>query len=124
MLADYDFYHNTYKGVVFTDSNTYEYFGERASDELAPYANMKVFAEDEVANTQLKKCACRISDVLYSSTNGGKSMKGATIASESVNGYYSVTYSLTTEAQEKAQINSAIKLYIGRYIIGSKRVMW
>lgn len=122
MLADYTFYHDTYKGVVFTDSNTYEYFGERASDELAPYANMKVFTEDETAEAQIKKCACRIADILYSGTNGGK--QGKNIASESVTGYYSVTYVTTTNEQVRKQINTAITLYIGRYFLGAKRVMW
>lgn len=121
MLADYNFYHNTYKGIVFADANSYGYFGERASDELALYSNMKVF-ENETANTQLKKCACRIADILYSDTNNGK--VGKAIASESVAGYYSVSYSVATQEQIQHQINTAITLYIGRYILGAKKVMW
>lgn len=122
MLADYDFYKNTYKGIVFSDSNSYEYFGERASDELALYSNMKVFAEDETANSQLKKCACRIADILYSSTNGGK--QGKTVTSENVVGYYSVSYATTTNEQIQSQIRAAITLYLGRYFLGSKKVIW
>lgn len=124
MLADYDYYKGFYKGIVFADDLSYEYFAERASDELALYANMKVFAEDETANTQLKKCACRIADIIFSVTNGGKTLQNGTISSESVAGYYSVAYANTPEAQIKAQINSAIKSYIGQYFLGSKRVMW
>ena len=124
MLADYDFYHNTYKGLVFADATSYEYFGERASDELALYSNKKVFSEDETAQTQLKKCACRIADIIYSSSNGGKSLKSGAISSESIAGYYSVNYGTVTNEQIQGQINTAIKLYIGRYILGSKRVMW
>ena len=122
MLADYNFYKNTYKGIVFADANSYEYFGERASDELALYSNKKVFTEDEIANTQLKKCACRIADILYSSTNGGKIDKS--ITSESIAGYYSVSYSIASQEQIKHQINSAIILYLGRYFLGSKKVLW
>lgn len=122
MLADYDFYKNTYKGIVFADANSYEYFGERASEELALFSSKSIFSEDENANNQLKRCACRIADILYSSTNGGK--EGKTVASESVAGYYSVSYSNPTNSQITGQINTAIKLYIGKYILGSKRVLW
>ena len=120
MLADYDFYKNTYKGLVFADAGSYEYFGERASDQLALFSNRKVFTEGE-ANTQLKKCACRRADILFASSNGGKSKN---ITCESVSGYYSVTYATTTDEQIKHQINAAINLYLGRYLLGAKRVMW
>ena len=121
MLADYDFYKNTYKGIVFADANSYEYFGERASEELALFSSKSIFQENGEASLQLKRCACRIADILYSSTNGGK---GKSVASESVAGYYSVSYSQVTNEQIKAQINTAIKIYIGKYILGSKKVLW
>jgi len=121
MLADYGFYKTTYNGIVIADANSYGYFGERASDELALYSNNSIFSNDVTAKEQLKRCACRIADILYSSTNGGK---GNGITSESVAGYYSVSYSPVTEKQIQGQINTAIKLYIGKYIIGSKRVLW
>lgn len=121
MLADYDFYKNTYKGIIFNDATSYEYYGKRASDELAFCSNRQVFA-DLTAQTQLKKCACDIADILYSSTDGkvGKRV----VASESVSGYYSVTYATVTEEQIKSKINSSIKKYIGKYILGAKKVMW
>lgn len=122
MLADYDFYKNTYKGIVFADANSYEYFGERAGEELALYSSKQIFNEDVTAKEQLKRCACRIADILYSSTGG--STNGKQITSESVAGYYSVSYSQATESQTKGQINTAIKLYIGKYLLGSKRVLW
>ena len=121
MLADYDFYKEQYKGIVITDANSYGYFGERASDELALYSSRSIFNEDVNAKEQLKKCACRIAEILYASTNGGK---GKNITSESVAGYYSVSYAQATESQIKGQINTAIKLYIGKYILGVKRVIW
>ena len=121
MLADYDFYKNTYKGIVFADANSYEYFGERAGEELALYSSKNIFNEDVVAKEQLKRCACRIADILKS-TNGNKESKD--IASESVAGYYSVSYSNPTDSQVKGQINTAIKLYIGKYILGSKKALW
>lgn len=121
MLADYDFYTNEYKGIVITDANSYGYFGERASDELALYSSRSIFNEDVTAKTQLKKCACRIADILKSSASG---KDGKKITSESVAGYYSVSYAQDSYDQVKAQINTAIKLYIGKYILGGKRVLW
>ena len=123
MLADYNFYKNEYKGIVFADDKTYEYFGERASDELALYSNRRIFSTDSTAQTQLKKCACRIADILFASTNNGK-MDGKIITSESVAGYYSVSYSVATDSQINLQINSAISSYIGRYILGVRAVKW
>ena len=122
MLADYDFYHNTYKGIVFADANSYGYFGERASEELALYSNYAIFQSDATAKEQLKRCACRIADILHSTTNGNK--EGKNVTSESVAGYYSVSYAQVTDSQVRSQINTAIKLYIGRYIIGVKKVVW
>ena len=121
MLADYDFYKTTYKGIVFADANSYEYFGERAGEELALYSSKNIFNEDVVAKEQLKRCACRIAEILHYATNGGKDKA---VSSESVAGYYSVSYSQVTESQIKSQINTAIKLYIGKYILGSKKVLW
>jgi hypothetical protein len=123
MLADFDFYRNEYKGIVIADANSYGYFGERASDELALYSHYSVFSNDVTAKEQLKRCACRIADILYSTTNGGKAI-GKSITSESVAGYYSVSYAQATDDQAKSQINTAIKLYIGKYILGVKRVLW
>lgn len=122
MLADYTFYRQEYKGIVFADANSYEYFGERASEELALYSSKAIFTEDDTANNQLKRCCCRIADILYSSTNGGKI--GKSVTSESIAGYYSVSYATITDSQVRSQINTAIKLYLGRYILGSKKVMW
>ena len=66
MLADYDFYKTTYKGIVFADANSYEYFGERAGEELALYSSKTIFQESGEASLQLKRCACRVADILYS----------------------------------------------------------
>ena len=122
MLADYDFYKNTYRGIVIADANSYNYFGERASDELALFANREIFTTDETAQNQLKRCACRISDIIYASTNGKGVNKN--ITSESVVGYYSASYAQVDDNQVKGQINSAITLYLGKYLLGGKKVMW
>ena len=122
MLADYEFYKTTYKGIVIADANSYGYFGERAGEQLALFSSKNIFNEDVVAKEQLKRCACRIAEILYFYSNGGK--KSGNVTSESVAGYYSVSYSQATQSQIQGEINTAIKLYIGKYIIGSKKVLW
>ena len=122
MLADYNYYKNTYKGIVFADATSYEFYGERASDELAPYSDRSVFTTDDKAGNQLKKCACRIADILYSATNGGNG--GKAVQSENIVGYYSASYAVKTDDQVRSEINAAIKLYLGAYILGAARVIW
>ena len=114
------FYVNDYKGILITSADDYAYFAERAGDELAPFANR--VPENEDAQTALKRCACRITDILYGDWKQSKNGVSK-ISSESVSGYYSVSYATPTYGQIRRQVNSAIALYIGRYVLGAKRVM-
>lgn len=118
--ADFDFYQNEYKGILVKNSGEYAYFAERAGDELALFAN-KVPNTDE-AQTALKRCACRIADILYGDWKQSKNGVSK-ISSESVSGYYSVSYATPTYGQIRLQVNSAIALYIGRYVLGARKVM-
>lgn len=117
--ADFGFYQNEYKGIVITDSGEYVSFAERASDELAPFAN-RIPATNE-AQIALKRCACRIADILYGDYKSSKN--GQKVSSESVSGYYSVSYTTNNYAQVRRMITSAIVLYIGAYVMGSKPVI-
>lgn len=118
--ADYMFYVNEYKGILISSADDYAYFAERAGDELAPFANR--VPDTEEAQTALKRCACRIADILYGDWKQSKNGVSK-ISSESVSGYYSVSYATPTYGQVRLQINSAIALYLGRYVLGARRVM-
>ena len=61
--ADFEYYQNSYKGILITSADEYSYFAERAGDELAPFANR--VPDTEEGQTALKRCACRIADILY-----------------------------------------------------------
>ena len=119
-IADFAFYQNEYKGILITSEKDYAYFAERAGDELAPFAN-RVPDTDEAQNA-LKRCACNIADTLYGTWKQSKNGV-AQMTSESVSGYYSVSYSVVTDAQVRARINNAIALYIGRYVLGARKVV-
>lgn len=119
-IADFAFYQNEYKGILITSENDYAYFAERAGDELAPFANR--VPDTEEAQNALKRCACNIADTLYGVWKQSKNGV-AQMTSESVSGYYSVSYSAATDAQVRARINNAIALYIGRYVLGACKVV-
>lgn len=120
MYADFDFYQNNYKGILITSADDYAYFAERAGDELAPFVNR--IPDTEEAQTALKRCSCRIADILYGDWKQSKNGVSK-ISSESVSGYYSVSYATPTYGQIRIQINGAITLYIGRYVLGARKVM-
>lgn len=118
--ADFEYYQNSYKGILITSADEYSYFAERAGDELAPFANR--VPDTEEGQTALKRCACRIADILYGDWKQSKNGVSK-INSESVSGYYSVSYATPTYGQIRLQINSAIALFIGRYVLGVRKVM-
>lgn len=120
--ADWDFYKNTYKGIIITSDGDYAYFAERAGDTLALY-ECKIPKTNE-GQLALKKCACAIADILYgdykSSKNGTQKQ-----SSESVSGYYSVSYSTPTASELNALIYAKIRLYLGKWLCVSTRfVRW
>lgn len=121
MIADFDFYKNTYKGIRFTTKDEYEYFAERAGDELAPFEKHPKLQTSEAQNA-LRKCACAVADILYGYDKLSKyGVDGGKINSESVSGYYSVSYggdSGSNGVSAKAkEINRAIAKYLGKYIL-------
>lgn len=119
-FADFDFYRNSYKGILVTSDLIYSIFAERAGDELALFANR--IPNDDEAQNALKRCACALADCMYGDYKMSKEGT-AKIASESVSGYYSVSYSTPTYGQVRTKINNIIALYLGKYILGARKVM-
>lgn len=118
--ADFDYYQNNYHGILITSAADYAYFAERAGDELAHFAK-RVPATDEAQNA-LKKCSCRIADILFGDWKMSKNGVSK-ISSESVSGYYSVSYSTPEYSQIRFQLNNAIAACIGQYVLGARKVM-
>lgn len=119
MIADYNYYTNIFKGFVVEQSK-YEYFAERAGDELARF--VKLIPNTEDAQTALKNCSCAITEYLYNDFKSSKN--GQKIGSESVNGYYSVSYSTTTQNDRKNAIYGLISQYLGQYIFRRLKVVY
>lgn len=110
MIADYAYYNQSFHGTLIPQAE-YTYFAERASDRLARY--QPFLPSSDGAQNALKKCACAISEILYNNVKGSKD--GKQIASESVNGYYSVSFSTQDETALKSKINDVISDYLSVY---------
>lgn len=117
IYADFDYYKNTFHGIIIEKKDEYQYFAEGAGDELAPFISR--VPKDEEAQTALKRCACRITDILYQDFKSSKN--GQKITSESVSGYYSVSYNNPKTVSHA--VNTAISLYLGRYVLGARKVI-
>lgn len=118
--ADWDFYKNIYKGIIITSDGDYAYFAERAGDTLARFA-CKIPDTDE-GQLALKKCACAIADILFgdykSSKNGTQKQN-----SESVSGYYSVSYATPTASELNVLIYDKIRTYLGKWVCRATRLV-
>lgn len=113
MIADYDFYKDVYKGIIIPSAADFDYFGERASDELALYSRKVTANGGEEA---LEKCACRVADILYGQFKQSKNGVGG-LSSESVSGYYSASYATVTSDEVKGLIGAAMRLYLSPYLL-------
>lgn len=121
MYADYDFYHTAYKGILM-ERGEYDYFAERASDELAPYA-AKIGMNTEEKQTAIKKAQCRIADIIFGDFKSSR-FGTAKIGSESVNGYYTVAQSAASNSEIRGLIAEAIRTYLGCFLYRSIKVIY
>lgn len=121
MYADYDFYRDAYKGILIP-SGEYDYFAERASDELAPYA-AKIGTDTADKQTAFKKAQCRIADIIFGDFKSSK-YGTAKVGSESVNGYYNVSYSAASHSEITGLIAEAIRTYLGSFLYRSVKVIY
>lgn len=115
--ADYEFYKNDYLGRIIDSETDYAYFAERASDELAPYA--KCVPDTVEGQNALKRCSCRITDILYEDFKSSKN--GQKISSESVSGYYSAGYAVNDLTAISGLLGNALNVYLGRYLFRAIR---
>ena len=105
--ADYTYYTDTYKGFK-TPSASFEYYSERASEVLDNNVNVEIDATILTTyETQIKKCVCALTDILYSDEND----KQKKITSEKTL-TYSVTYDSSTTKSLEQSISKVLALYL------------
>lgn len=86
--ADFDYYKNSFKGSIITDSTTFNSMSEKATD----YINSATFGRINSVTDTVKRCCCALAEtILYKSDlDSGK------IVESEKNGSYSVTYAKNT----------------------------
>lgn len=118
MYADYQYYTDVFLGKAIQSEDDFNYLSGLACDEMNSYPTVqKLDVNVEAISTALKRCQCRVADIIQDG------YRKAGISSESVNGYYNVSYAVLTDDQVKVQIANAIKLYLGKYIFKSTRII-
>lgn len=113
-MAEYTYYKNQYYGGT-VPAESWNYFAARAQEQIDAFlAGRRVDDTDA-----LDKCQCRIAEILYNAS------KKEGVTSESVNGYYTVSYSVLSNDEVKRQIANAFKTYLWRYaIVGARCIIY
>lgn len=122
MLADYNYYQEVFFGDIIPTEDEFNVVSSRASDKLAQFG---IIVTNQDA---LKKCCCAIAEAIYGYNKLYKygSSQGK-INSESVSGYYSVSYGSTSQSGLLAlnnDINAIIREYLGAYVLGARKVRY
>lgn len=121
-MVDYEYYTDIYKGNIIPSETEFNSVESRASDKLVHF--QEVVKNEEA----LKRCCCAIAEAIYGYNKLYKygSSQGK-INSESVGGYYSVSYGSTSQSGLLAlnnDINAIIREYLGAYVVGARKVRY
>lgn len=106
--ADFGYYTNNYKGKAIASQEDFDYYAELAKDYIDIYTNGRATEFNE----QVKRCNCRIADILRYN-NGSLSEKEK--ASESIGGY-SVSYANASSGKDEVQVGNQIRGAIILYL--------
>lgn len=109
--ANFEYYKNSFKGSIITDSTTFNSMSEKATD----YINSVTFDRITEVNDKIKRCCCALAEtILYKSDLDS----GKVIESEK-NGSYSVTYAkntntnASTDSAYQKRLKSICLKYLG-----------
>lgn len=105
--ANFEYYKNSFKGSIITDSTTFNSMSEKATD----YINSATFGRISEATDTIKRCCCALAEtILYKSDLDS----GKVIESEK-NGSYSVTYAknTSTDSAYQKRLKSICLKYLG-----------
>lgn len=108
MYSDYEFYRGEFNGIAITTEASYNYYGDRAAE----YIEQATFGRATAENDKVKKCECRIAELLYANHDSGNADERE-VKSESVGGW-SQTYAENkrTDEQLSAKIAATITQYL------------
>ena len=112
---DYEFYRNEFCGRAIGAAEDFAYFAERAGDELALFVRML----PDKAQNDYSRCICAVAEIVQQEAS--TSHNGRPVASESVNGYYSVTYG-QSQSMERRVMDTVYK-YLRPWLCGPCKVI-
>lgn len=108
IIPTYEFYRNVYHGRMIEAAGDFAYYAERAGDELALFAST-IPCEGQ---RDVQRCICAVAEIL--ADEASTSQHGQPVASESVNGYYSVNFG--GRVSSRSRIDKALRTYLGRWM--------
>lgn len=108
MYADYAFYITEYSGITITSEETYSYYGARAAE----YIEQATYGRATSDNINVKKCECRLAELLYANNDSGNS-DDREVKSESLGGW-SRTYA--ESKLSSSDLDAKIQTTISRYL--------
>lgn len=108
MYADYEFYAAEYFGITIPSEASYKYYGSRAAE----YIEQATFGRATADNVRVKKCECRVAELLYANNDSGNA-DDREVKSESLGGW-SRTYaeSKRSDSDLEAKIQTTIRQYL------------
>ena len=102
--TDYTYYTDTYKGFAIPQ-NAFDYYSERASEELQQRVNVDVSEVLATYTNEIQKAVCAIADVLYDEKENG------TVTSEKA-----LSYSVSYDVSKKDSVDKSIIKLLYRYL--------
>lgn len=108
MFSNYEFYKKEFHGNTITTEASFNYYGDRAAE----YIEQATFGRATAENDKVKKCECRIAEILFANHDSGNEDERE-VKSESVGGW-SKTFAENkrTDEQLSAKIAATITQYL------------
>jgi hypothetical protein len=104
--ADYNFYINSYFGKAIESEQDFKFYASVGAE----YISASTLGKATIDNLQVKKCNCRVADILHYN-HGAGAMDKKIKQSENV-GSWNITYDNSTNEEVERQISNAIRLYL------------
>ena len=107
-IVTWEYYGSLYNKVSETDFPTAEALAEKEVKLIVGYTRWSVLDADAWYYEQLKDCICNTIDKMFDVKNSGS---GKGLASVNNDGY-AESYSIQTETQAKAELQSCIRAWL------------
>jgi hypothetical protein len=104
--ADYTYYTDTFRGIKIP-SESFNYYSDRASEELDFYVNVTISEILDDYTTEIKKAVCAVADLVYDNANTGIVKSESSLS-------YSVSYDTSRGKALEKNIYNIISKYLSK----------